>query len=68
MKVKGLVWPGLRTTQFEEMSKLFEDVMGRQRIRDEQEVAGIEIMSRAEVEGYHNPTLVGTSGQATGTQ
>jgi hypothetical protein len=51
MQVKGLVWLGLRTTQFEEMNKLFEDVMGMQRVRDDQEIAGFEIVSRAEGEG-----------------
>ena len=52
MKVKGLVWLGLRTTQFEGMSKLFEDVMGMQRIRDEQEIAGFEMTDGTQVELY----------------
>jgi hypothetical protein len=33
MQVKGLIWLGLRTTQFEEMVKFFRDVMGMQPIR-----------------------------------
>jgi hypothetical protein len=33
------------------MSKLFEDVMGMRHIRDEQDIAGLEIISRAEIEG-----------------
>jgi hypothetical protein len=39
MHVKGLIWLGLRTTQFEEMVKFFRNVMSLQLIREEPELA-----------------------------
>jgi hypothetical protein len=33
MNVKGLIWLGLRTTQFEKVAKFFRDVMGMQLVR-----------------------------------
>lgn len=52
MKVKGLVWLGLRTSQFEAMSALFESVMGMQRIRSEQEIAGFQMADGTQMELY----------------
>ncbi len=52
MHVKGLIWLGLRTTQFEEMVKFFRDVMGLQPIRDEPELAGFQLTNGTQVELY----------------
>ena len=52
MNVKGLVWLGLRTAQFEEMAKFFGDVMGIQRIRDEPEIAGFQMTDGTQIELY----------------
>jgi len=52
MHVKGLIWLGLRTTQFEEMVKFFRDVMGMQPIRDEPEIAGFQLTNGTQVELY----------------
>jgi catechol 2,3-dioxygenase-like lactoylglutathione lyase family enzyme len=52
MHVKGLIWLGLRTPQFEEMVKLFRDVMGMQPIRDEPEIAGFQLTNGTQVELY----------------
>ena len=52
MQVKGLIWLGLRTTQFEEMVKFFRDVMGMQPIRDEPEIAGFQLTNGTQVELY----------------
>jgi catechol 2,3-dioxygenase-like lactoylglutathione lyase family enzyme len=52
MKVKGLVWLGLRTAQFEETVKLFRDVMGMELIRDEPQIAGFKLTNNTQVEVY----------------
>jgi catechol 2,3-dioxygenase-like lactoylglutathione lyase family enzyme len=52
MHIKGLIWLGLRTTQFEEMVKFFHEVMGMQTIRDEPEIAGFELTNGTQVELY----------------
>jgi catechol 2,3-dioxygenase-like lactoylglutathione lyase family enzyme len=52
MQVKGLIWLGLRTTQFEEMVKFFRDVMGMQPIRDEPEIARFQLTDGTQVELY----------------
>ena len=52
MKVKGLVWLGLRTPQFEAMGTFFESVMGMQRIRDEAETAGFQMTDGTQMELY----------------
>ncbi|MBA2682127.1 MAG: VOC family protein [Ktedonobacteraceae bacterium] len=52
MHVKGLIWLGLRTTQFEEMGTFFRDVMGMQSIRDEAEIAGFQLTNGTQVELY----------------
>jgi catechol 2,3-dioxygenase-like lactoylglutathione lyase family enzyme len=52
MKVKGLVWLGLRTAQFEETVKLFRDVMGMELIRDEPQIAGFQLTNNTQVEVY----------------
>lgn len=52
MHVKGLIWLGLRTTQFEEMAKFFRDVMGMQLIREEAGLAGFRLINQTEVELY----------------
>lgn len=52
MKVKGLVWLGLRTAQFEETVKLFRDVMGMETIRTEPEIAGFKLTNNTQVEIY----------------
>jgi catechol 2,3-dioxygenase-like lactoylglutathione lyase family enzyme len=52
MHVKGLIWLGLRTAQFEEMVKFFRDVMGMQPIRDEPELAGFQLTNDTQVELY----------------
>jgi|ERR1700730_18668009 catechol 2,3-dioxygenase-like lactoylglutathione lyase family enzyme len=52
MHVKGLIWLGMRTTQFEEMVKFFRDVMGMQPIRDEPELAGFQLTNGTQVELY----------------
>jgi catechol 2,3-dioxygenase-like lactoylglutathione lyase family enzyme len=52
MRVKGLIWLGLRTSKFDEMAKFFRDVMGMQPIRDEPEVAGFQLTNNAQVELY----------------
>ena len=52
MHVKGLIWLGLRTTQFEEMVKFFRDVMGVQLIRDEPKLAGFQLTNDTLVELY----------------
>src|SRR3984893_4028977 len=52
MHVKGLIWLGMRTTQFEEMVKFFRDVMGMETIRDEPELAGFQLTNGTQVELY----------------
>ncbi|MBV9229509.1 MAG: VOC family protein [Chloroflexi bacterium] len=52
MHVKGLIWLGLRTAQFEEMVKFFHEVMGIQPIRDEPEIAGFELANGTHMEVY----------------
>lgn len=52
MKVKGLVWLGLRTAQFEETVKLFRDVMGMETIRTEPEIVGFKLTNNTQVEIY----------------
>ena len=52
MHVKGLIWLGVRTTQFEEMVKFFHEVMGLQPIRDEPEIAGFELANGTQMELY----------------
>lgn len=52
MRVKGLVWLGLRTAQFEEMVKFLGDVMGMEQIRDEAQIAGFRLENDTEVEVY----------------
>jgi catechol 2,3-dioxygenase-like lactoylglutathione lyase family enzyme len=52
MNVKGLIWLGLRTTQFEEMAKFFRDVMGMQLIREEAGLAGFRLINQTQVELY----------------
>ena len=54
MHVKGLIWLGLRTAQFEEMVKFFRDVMGIQLIRDEPEIAGFQLINDTQVELYRS--------------
>jgi catechol 2,3-dioxygenase-like lactoylglutathione lyase family enzyme len=52
MHVKGLIWLGLRTSQFEEMVKFFRDVMSLQLIRDEPEIAGFQLNKDTQLELY----------------
>ena len=52
MRVKGLVWLGLRTGQFGEMVKFLGDVMGMEQIRDEAQIAGFRLETDTEVEVY----------------
>jgi predicted enzyme related to lactoylglutathione lyase len=52
MHVKGLIWLGLRTTQFEEMVKFFRDVMSLQLIREEPELAGFQLNKDTQLELY----------------
>jgi catechol 2,3-dioxygenase-like lactoylglutathione lyase family enzyme len=52
MKVKGLIWLGLRTQQFEEMEKFFREVMGMELVREEPEIAGFRLTNGTEVELY----------------
>ena len=52
MHVKGLVWLGLRTTQFEEMAKFFRDVMGMQPIREEPKLVRFKLTNDTQVELY----------------
>jgi catechol 2,3-dioxygenase-like lactoylglutathione lyase family enzyme len=52
MKVKGLVWLGLRTDKFEETIKLFRDVMGMEQVRDEPEIVGLKMADGTEMEIY----------------
>jgi catechol 2,3-dioxygenase-like lactoylglutathione lyase family enzyme len=52
MHVKGLIWLGLRTTQFEEMVKFFRDVMGLQLIREEPELARFQLNKDTQLELY----------------
>ena len=52
MRVKGLVWLGLRTTQFGETVKFLRDVMGMEQIRDEAQIAGFQLTNNTEVEVY----------------
>jgi catechol 2,3-dioxygenase-like lactoylglutathione lyase family enzyme len=52
MHVNGLIWLGLRTTQFEKMEKFFRDVMGMQAIRKEAGLAGFRLTNQTEVELY----------------
>jgi catechol 2,3-dioxygenase-like lactoylglutathione lyase family enzyme len=52
MHVKGLIWLGLRTKKFEEMVRLFRDVMGLQLIRDEPEVSGFQLTKDTQMELY----------------
>jgi catechol 2,3-dioxygenase-like lactoylglutathione lyase family enzyme len=52
MHVKGLVWLGLRTTQFAEMEKFFRDVMGMQPIREEAGLAEFRLINQTPVELY----------------
>jgi catechol 2,3-dioxygenase-like lactoylglutathione lyase family enzyme len=52
MNVKGLIWLGLRTTQFEKMAKFFRDVMGMQLVREEAGLAGFRLVNQTQVELY----------------
>jgi predicted enzyme related to lactoylglutathione lyase len=52
MHVKGLIWLGLRTTQFEEMVKFFRDVMSLELIREEPELAGFQLNTDTQLELY----------------
>jgi len=52
MHVKGLIWLGLRTTQFEEMVKFFRDVMSLQLIREEPELAEFQLTKDTQLELY----------------
>jgi catechol 2,3-dioxygenase-like lactoylglutathione lyase family enzyme len=52
MNVKGLIWLGLRTTQFEEMAKFFREVMGMQLVREEAGLAGFRLIDQTQVELY----------------
>lgn len=52
MRVKGLVWLGLRTAQFEEIVKFLGDVMGMEQTRDEAQIAGFRLENDTEVEVY----------------
>jgi catechol 2,3-dioxygenase-like lactoylglutathione lyase family enzyme len=52
MHVKGLIWLGLRTTQFEEMVKFFRDVMSLQLIREEREFARFQLNKDTELQLY----------------
>jgi catechol 2,3-dioxygenase-like lactoylglutathione lyase family enzyme len=52
MHVKGLIWLGLRTTQFEEMVKFFRDVMSLRLIREEPELAGFQLNKDTQLELY----------------
>jgi catechol 2,3-dioxygenase-like lactoylglutathione lyase family enzyme len=52
MRVKGLVWLGLRTSKFAETVKLFRDVMGMEMVRDEAEIAGFKLVNNTGVEVY----------------
>src|SRR5258705_2139359 len=52
MQIQGMIWSGLRTTQFEEMVKFFRAVMGMQPIRDEPELAGFQLTNDTLVELY----------------
>ena len=52
MHVKGLIWLGLRTAQFEEMVKFFRDVMSLQLIREEPELARFQLSKETELELY----------------
>ena len=52
MHVKGLIWLGLRTTQFEEMAKFFRDVMGMQPIREEPKLVRFKLTNDTQVELY----------------
>lgn len=52
MRVKGLVWLGLRTPNFAETVKLFKDVMGMEMVRDEAEIAGFKLANTTGVEVY----------------
>lgn len=52
MRVKGLVWLGFRTAQFEETVKFLRDVMGMEQIRDEAQIAGFRLENDTEVEVY----------------
>ncbi len=54
MKVKGLVWLGLRTAQFEEMVIFFRDVMGMAQIREESQIAGFQMTNATQMEVYDN--------------
>ena len=52
MHVKGLVWLGVRTAQFEEMVKFFHEVMGLPSMRDESAIAGFELANGTQLEVY----------------
>jgi catechol 2,3-dioxygenase-like lactoylglutathione lyase family enzyme len=52
MRVKGLTWLGLRTTQFNEMVKFFREVMGMTPIRDEPGIAGFQMTDGTNLELY----------------
>ncbi|HET8845691.1 MAG TPA: VOC family protein [Ktedonobacteraceae bacterium] len=52
MQVKGLTWLGMRTTQFEEMTTFFRDVMGMQPLRDEAQIVGFQLTNGTQVELY----------------
>lgn len=54
MKVKGLVWLGLRTAQFEETVTFFRDVMGMEQIREESQIAGFQMTNATQMEVYDN--------------
>jgi hypothetical protein len=54
MHIKGLIWLGLRTAQFEEMEKFSRDVMGMEVIREEAELVRFRPMNHAQVELYRD--------------
>ena len=52
MRVQGLTWLGLRTSQFNEMVTFFRDVMGMTPIRDEPGIAGFQMTDGTNLELY----------------
>jgi catechol 2,3-dioxygenase-like lactoylglutathione lyase family enzyme len=52
MRVRGLMWMGLRTPQFDEMVAFFRDVMGMEPGRDQPGIARFQMTDGANLELY----------------
>ena len=52
MEVRGLVWLGVRTNQFEEMTRFYRDVLGLSPFQDDAISARFRLPNRTEIHVY----------------